>query len=147
MILLSLCFTAFAEETLSEESVTAAQPTETVTTLPQSNPASAEDNSAVEKLMQSSNILFILLGAVMILAMHAGFAFLEVGSVRKRNQLKARSEETKGIEEVSNGLIPFQQLVPCFYKCHLHFCDQGLSLNLRMTNHLPRYFPVLFQLV
>ena len=34
-----------------------------------------------------SNTLFILLGAVMILAMHAGFAFLEVGSVRKKNQV------------------------------------------------------------
>jgi ammonium transporter, Amt family len=36
-----------------------------------------------------SNTLFILLGAVMILAMHAGFAFLEVGSVRKKNQVNA----------------------------------------------------------
>jgi Amt family ammonium transporter len=37
----------------------------------------------------SSNTMFILLGAVMILAMHAGFAFLEVGSVRKKNQVNA----------------------------------------------------------
>jgi Amt family ammonium transporter len=37
----------------------------------------------------SSNTLFIMLGAVMILAMHAGFAFLEVGSVRKKNQVNA----------------------------------------------------------
>ncbi len=36
-----------------------------------------------------SNTLFILLGAVMILAMHAGFAFLEVGSVRRKNQVNA----------------------------------------------------------
>lgn len=36
-----------------------------------------------------SNTLFILLGAVMILAMHGGFAFLEVGSVRKKNQVNA----------------------------------------------------------
>jgi Amt family ammonium transporter len=31
----------------------------------------------------------ILLGAVMVLAMHAGFAFLEVGTVRKKNQVNA----------------------------------------------------------
>lgn len=36
-----------------------------------------------------NDTLFILLGAVMILAMHAGFAFLEVGSVRKKNQVNA----------------------------------------------------------
>jgi len=33
--------------------------------------------------------LFILLGAIMVLAMHAGFAFLELGTVRKKNQVNA----------------------------------------------------------
>ncbi|MDK2777453.1 MAG: ammonium transporter [Pseudomonadota bacterium] len=46
-------------------------------------------NSAVETLMQSANTLFILIGAVMVLAMHAGFAFLEVGTVRHKNQVNA----------------------------------------------------------
>ncbi|MAS24845.1 MAG: ammonium transporter [Oceanospirillaceae bacterium] len=46
-------------------------------------------NSAVETLMQSANTLFILLGAAMVLAMHAGFAFLEVGTVRHKNQVNA----------------------------------------------------------
>jgi Amt family ammonium transporter len=40
-------------------------------------------------LYEQSNLLFILLGAIMILAMHGGFAFLEVGSVRKKNQVNA----------------------------------------------------------
>jgi Amt family ammonium transporter len=44
---------------------------------------------APDDLAQSSNTLFILLGAVMILAMHGGFAFLEVGSVRRKNQVNA----------------------------------------------------------
>ncbi len=35
------------------------------------------------------DVLFILLGAVMVLAMHAGFAFLEVGTVRRKNQVNA----------------------------------------------------------
>lgn len=35
-------------------------------------------------LVHSSNTLFILIGAVMVLAMHAGFAFLEVGTVRQK---------------------------------------------------------------
>ena len=40
-------------------------------------------------LQSGSNVLFILLGAIMVLAMHAGFAFLEVGTVRKKNQVNA----------------------------------------------------------
>jgi Amt family ammonium transporter len=36
-----------------------------------------------------TDVLFILLGAIMVLAMHAGFAFLEVGTVRKKNQVNA----------------------------------------------------------
>jgi Amt family ammonium transporter len=44
---------------------------------------------AVETLVQSSNTMFILLGAIMVLAMHAGFAFLEVGTVRHKNQVNA----------------------------------------------------------
>ena len=37
----------------------------------------------------SADVLFILLGAIMVLAMHGGFAFLEVGTVRKKNQVNA----------------------------------------------------------
>lgn len=46
-------------------------------------------NNAVETLVSSSNTLFILLGAIMVFAMHAGFAFLEVGTVRQKNQVNA----------------------------------------------------------
>jgi Amt family ammonium transporter len=43
----------------------------------------------VESLKTSSDTLFILLGAIMVLAMHAGFAFLELGTVRRKNQVNA----------------------------------------------------------
>jgi Amt family ammonium transporter len=43
----------------------------------------------VEILKSGSVALFILLGAIMVLAMHAGFAFLELGTVRKKNQVNA----------------------------------------------------------
>jgi Amt family ammonium transporter len=43
----------------------------------------------MEALKTSSDVLFILLGAVMVLAMHAGFAFLELGTVRRKNQVNA----------------------------------------------------------
>jgi Amt family ammonium transporter len=43
----------------------------------------------MESLKAASDTLFILAGAVMVLAMHGGFAFLELGTVRKKNQVNA----------------------------------------------------------
>jgi ammonium transporter, Amt family len=43
----------------------------------------------VDQARQGSDVLFILLGAIMVLAMHAGFAFLELGTVRTKNQVNA----------------------------------------------------------
>ena len=43
----------------------------------------------MDTLKQGSDTLFILLGAIMVLAMHSGFAFLELGTVRKKNQVNA----------------------------------------------------------
>ncbi len=43
----------------------------------------------METLQAGTDVLFILIGAVMVLAMHAGFAFLEVGTVRAKNQVNA----------------------------------------------------------
>jgi Amt family ammonium transporter len=43
----------------------------------------------MEALKTSSDVLFILLGAIMVLAMHAGFAFLELGTVRRKSQVNA----------------------------------------------------------
>jgi Amt family ammonium transporter len=54
-----------------------------------SGTAMAAEEEAAAELASSSNTLFILIGAVMILAMHGGFAFLEVGSVRRKNQVNA----------------------------------------------------------
>lgn len=43
----------------------------------------------MEAVKISTDTLFILLGAIMVLAMHSGFAFLEVGTVRRKNQVNA----------------------------------------------------------
>ncbi len=45
--------------------------------------------SMVVSLRNGSDVLFLMLGAVMVFAMHAGFAFLEVGTVRKKSQVNA----------------------------------------------------------
>ncbi|MCF6196978.1 MAG: ammonium transporter [Emcibacter sp.] len=43
----------------------------------------------MEALSSGSDVFFVLIGAILVFAMHAGFAFLEVGSVRKKNQVNA----------------------------------------------------------
>jgi len=43
----------------------------------------------MDALQQGANALFILLGGIMVLAMHAGFAFLELGTVRRKSQVNA----------------------------------------------------------
>ena len=43
----------------------------------------------MEQLKTGTDSLFILLGAIMVLAMHSGFAFLELGTVRRKNQVNA----------------------------------------------------------
>ena len=43
----------------------------------------------MEALKSGTDTLFILMGAIMVLAMHGGFAFLELGTVRKKNQVNA----------------------------------------------------------
>ena len=43
----------------------------------------------MEALVSANDVLFVLLGAIMVLAMHAGFAFLELGTVRSKNQVNA----------------------------------------------------------
>ena len=47
------------------------------------------DMTSMAPLRQSGDVLFLMLGAVMVFAMHAGFAFLEVGTVRKKSQVNA----------------------------------------------------------
>jgi len=43
----------------------------------------------MESLQAGSDVLFVLMGAILVLWMHAGFAFLEVGTVREKNQVNA----------------------------------------------------------
>ena len=43
----------------------------------------------MDALKSGSDVVFLLMGAVMVLSIHAGFDFLEVGTVRKKNQFNA----------------------------------------------------------
>ena len=48
-----------------------------------------ERENPLDSIKPGVDALFILLGAIMVLAMHAGFAFLELGTVRQKNQVNA----------------------------------------------------------
>lgn len=43
----------------------------------------------MEQIQQGSDVFFLLMGAILVFAMHGGFAFLEVGTVRHKNQVNA----------------------------------------------------------
>ena len=43
----------------------------------------------MEQLQNGTNVFFVLMGAILVFAMHGGFAFLEVGTVRHKNQVNA----------------------------------------------------------
>ena len=43
----------------------------------------------MDALKSGADALFLLLGAILVLAMHSGFAFLELGTVRSKNQVNA----------------------------------------------------------
>jgi Amt family ammonium transporter len=47
------------------------------------------EEGVMETLKSGADALFILIGAIMVLAMHSGFAFLELGTVRSKNQINA----------------------------------------------------------
>ena len=43
----------------------------------------------MQPLQTGADVRFVLLGAILVLAMHSGFAFLELGTVRSKNQVNA----------------------------------------------------------
>jgi ammonium transporter, Amt family len=49
----------------------------------------SEIQKAVEGLQNGADVLFLLVGAILVFAMHGGFAFLEAGTVRHKNQVNA----------------------------------------------------------
>lgn len=90
----------------------------------------------MEHLAQGVDVLFILLGAVMILAMHAGFAFLEVGTVRQKNQVNAL---VKILADLSvSGLAYF--FIGYWIAYGVNFFHPAATLNQDHGYGLTRFF-------
>lgn len=77
--------------------------------------------------MKSFDVLFLLLGAVMILAMHAGFAFLEAGTVNKKNQVNAFNKII--FDWSTSTVIYFLIGFPISYGVFLYTNSTKLTLN------------------
>src|SRR5215470_6801103 len=57
--------------------------------LPKGGRTMADIQKGLEGLQAGADVLFLLVGAVLVFAMHGGFAFLEAGTVRHKNQVNA----------------------------------------------------------
>lgn len=86
--------------------------------------------------MQNVDLLFLLLGAVLVLAMHAGFAFLELGTVRHKNQVNALS---KIITDFSISAIAYF-FIGYYIAYGQHFFHTGTTLSAEHGYNLMRCF-------
>ena len=88
-------------------------------------------------LRHGGDVLFLLLGAVMVFAMHAGFAFLEVGTVREKSQVNAfvKILSDWSVSTVVYFLIGY----PISYGIHFYASASGL-LGDNQGYELVRFF-------
>ena len=86
--------------------------------------------------MQNIDLLFLLLGAILVLAMHAGFAFLELGTVRHKNQVNALS---KIITDFSISAIAYF-FIGYYIAYGQHFFHTGATLTAEHGYNLMRCF-------
>jgi Amt family ammonium transporter len=90
----------------------------------------------MEALQAGSDVLFILLGAIMVLAMHSGFAFLEVGTVRKKNQVNAL---VKIITDFSISTIAYF-FIGYLVAYGMGFTDSATALSQKNGYELVKFF-------
>ncbi|MEJ2630840.1 MAG: ammonium transporter [Acidihalobacter sp.] len=80
--------------------------------------------------------LFVLMGAVMVLAMHAGFAFLELGTVRRKNQVNAL---VKILSDFAISTIAYF-FIGFFVAYHVGFFQSASTLSANNGYELVRFF-------
>jgi Amt family ammonium transporter len=90
----------------------------------------------MEALQSGSDVLFILLGAIMVLAMHSGFAFLVVGTVRKKNQVNAL---VKIISDFSISTIGYF-FIGFMVAYGVSFMSGAAALNINNGYELVKFF-------
>ncbi|ONG39539.1 ammonium transporter [Alkanindiges hydrocarboniclasticus] len=86
--------------------------------------------------MTSNDVLFLLMGAILVLAMHAGFAFLEVGTVRTKNQVNALS---KILTDFAVSTIAYF-FIGYYVAYGTHFMHADTALTAEHGYHLIKFF-------
>jgi Amt family ammonium transporter len=90
----------------------------------------------MEQIVPALDTLFVLMGAVMVLAMHAGFAFLEVGTVRHKNQVNAL---VKIIVDFAVSTIAYF-FIGYYVAYHTNFFGNAHTLALNNGYDLVKFF-------
>lgn len=90
----------------------------------------------METVNKSQDVLFLLMGAVMVLAMHAGFAFLELGTVRRKSQVNAL---VKIISDFSVSTIAYF-FIGYYIAYKTHFMQGAAQLSLNNGYDLVKFF-------
>ena len=99
-------------------------------------------DEAIVSAARNLNVLFLFMGAVMIFSMHAGFAFLEVGSVRKKNQVNALNKII--FEWGISTLVYFAVGFPIAYGIKsFHFWHNAGQLTVSGSSEMVRFFLLL----
>ncbi len=83
-------------------------------------------------LQNSGNMLFLFIGAVMVFSMHAGFAFLELGTVRKKNQVNALNKIIVdwAVSTVFYFFIGYPLARGVNFMCNAEVLNQGNGVDL-----------------
>lgn len=87
-------------------------------------------------LVSAVDVLFVLSGAIMVLAMHAGFAFLEVGTVRRKNQVNALA---KIMADFAISAIAYF-FIGYFVAYHIDFWSTASQLTADHGHELVKFF-------
>lgn len=89
-----------------------------------------------QSLISAIDVLFVLAGAVMVLAMHAGFAFLEVGTVRRKNQVNALA---KIMADFAVSTIAYF-FIGYYVAYHIGFWESASALTIDHGHELVKFF-------
>ncbi len=89
-----------------------------------------------QSLISAIDVLFVLAGAVMVLAMHAGFAFLELGTVRRKNQVNALA---KIMADFAVSTIAYF-FIGYYVAYHIGFWESASALTVDHGHELVKFF-------
>lgn len=89
-----------------------------------------------QSLISAIDVLFVLAGAIMVLAMHAGFAFLEVGTVRRKNQVNAL---VKIMADFAVSTIAYF-FIGYYVAYHIGFWESASALTVDHGHELVKFF-------